>query len=342
MRKTIISIIVILAIISLYRVFVPTPAKLDAKPVVANPKEVYVPRYVKNIEVINYNIIGERTDRYEQRPQRIIAVGENITETLVALGVEDQIICAVSYGNPDYEPEPEYAERYQTLRFAKNSTINTEVVLAMQPDLIIAGQSLFSGKGLKSTAFWNQRKIHTFLAFNANAPASRKHQETLELEYKFILGLGTIFDRTTAARQIVARMQNTIDRLSTRAQGVPKPKVMIIEQLGKHLVAYDATKLAGDICTKLGAEVLPSPLGTVDLEYLLAVEPEVIFVVKSGGDAKQAAESFKQIPGLQSLQAVKNNRVHGISLNYTYNSAIKTEAGIKQFARGIYPELEVR
>ncbi|MGM9571179.1 MAG: ABC transporter substrate-binding protein [bacterium] len=302
----------------------------------------YKPRSVRTIAVQNYNIIGNKYDYYAEMPKRVIAIGENINETLVALGVEDKVICAVNFGNKYYKPEPEYADGYNAIKFEKLKSLNTETVLALNPDLIIAGQSFFSEKGLKDTEFWNKRNIHTFLAFNANKPASHKHRETLELEYEFILGLGRIFDKEDKARKIVAQMNNTISKVCSEvAMGnKSKQKVMIIEQLGKQLVSYDDTKLAGDICTRLGAQVPSNPVGTISLEYLLQQDPDVLFVVKSGGDPEQAAEEIKKIPVLRNLQAVKNNRVHGIALNYTYNCAIKTGAGIKKLAKGIYPEIK--
>lgn len=148
-----------------------------------------------------------------------------------------------------------------------------------------------------------------------------------------------IFNKEEQAGKIIAEMQETVENVQSRIRGCRKPKVMIVEQLGKNLVAYDDSKLAGDICTRLGAYVPVSPFGTIGLEYLLKEDPDVIFVVKSGGDPAVAAADFRNIPALQSLNAVRNNSVHGIALNYTYNSAIKTKAGIKKLAQGIYPEL---
>ena len=338
MNRTALLFVTILLLTSIY-LFERATNNFVVQTTQINEKISYSPRFIRNIEVKNYNIIGESISRYDHDPQRVVAVGENINETLVALGVEDKIISSVSYENPYYIPEPEYADRYNTIKFEKMMILNPETILSLNPDLIISGQSLFTDKGLKSTEFWNKRNIHTYLAFNANSPASRNHRESLELEYEFILGLGTIFDKEKQARKLVQEMENTISSIRDKTNGKAKSKVIIVEQLGKQLVAYDDAKLAGDICVKLGAYVPNSPFGTIGLEYLLEEDPDVIFVVKSGGDPEIAAEAFRNIPALQSLKSIKNNRVYGIALNYTYNSAIKTGAGIKKFARGIYPDL---
>lgn len=65
---------------------------------------------------------------------------------------------------------------------------------------------------------------------------------------------------------------------------------MIIEMLGKNIVAYDSTKLAGDICVKLGADVPSFSSGTIGLETIIEENPDVLFVVKSGGNPEEAAD----------------------------------------------------
>lgn len=298
----------------------------------------YKPRLVKNVIVKNYNAVGEKETLYTQVPRRVIAVGEQINETLVALGVHDKVICAVRYGNPFYTPEPQYQEAYNKINFENFVVLNTETVVAMRADLIVSGQSLFTDKRLKSTEFWNERGVHTYLPPNANSPISHKHRESLEDEMGFILGLGTIFDKEQQARAIVNDMYATIDYYQHKSPYMPKPKVMILEELGKSIVAYDDTKLAGDICTRLGAYVPPSPLGTIGIETILYENPDILFIVKSGGDPEYAADRFRNMPALRTVKAVKNKRVYGISLNYIYNSAIKTGAGIKKMAKGIYQD----
>ena len=304
--------------------------------------ETYPPRMVKNVKVRNYNIVGENNVMYDHVPQRVIAVGENINETLVALGVEDKVVCAVRYGNPFYRPEPEYAAGYDRIAFQDGIFLNTEMVLSLSPDLIISGQSLFTEKRLKSTDFWNSRAIRTFFPLNANSPYDREHRESLENEFAFLLGLGSIFNREEKARSIVEKTRALILAVRDAARNAPQPKVMIVEQLGRNLVAYDRSKLAGDICAALGAYVPESPVGTIGLEYLIEEDPDVLFVVKSGGDAEEAADVIRDMPSLESLQCVQQGRVYGIMLNYTYNSAIKTGAGVKYFARGIYPDVYAR
>lgn len=337
-KRFILASIAIVLCVCAFIYFTQTQA-FNANRPVGHAQSAYGVRAVKNVRVQNYNALGENISYYDKVPQRVIAVGEQINETLVALGVEQNVICPVRYGNPFYKPEPQYATGYNKIKFQDNVVLNMENVLSMQPDLIISGQVLYADKALKSTDFWNKRGIHTYVSTNANSPTSHNKKETLEQECDFILGLGTIFDKEEEAKKIVADMQQDIAVVKEKTQNMPKPKVMIIEMLGKNIVAYDSTKLAGDICVKLGADVPSFSSGTIGLETIIEENPDVLFVVKSGGNPEEAADFFRQHPGLQSLKVVSEGKVYGISLNYTYNSAIKTGEGIKKFAHGMYPEL---
>lgn len=301
--------------------------------------ESYKPRYVENIEVKNYDIVGKVNSYYDRAPRRVLVVGENIIETFVALGVEDNIICPVIYGSRYFEPEPEYADAYNKLEKQRTNILNMETVLSLKPDLIVGGQVIFSDKSLKGTRFWNERNVHTFCSLNANSPKNREHKETLEQEIEFILGLGKIFDKEQRAQKIVSEMVNNIEMIRNHVKNLPQPKVLIVEQLGGSIVVYGKNKLAGNVCEKLGADVIDFPSGTIGWEDILQADPDVIFVVKSGGNPKEAADIFRYKEGLQNLRCIKGKRVYGIALNYTYNSAVKTGVGINKFAVGLYPSI---
>ncbi len=308
----------------------------------AEPGEAeYAPRLVKNVKVRNYNVVGENNVLYDRAPRRAIAVGENINETLVALGAGDRIICSVRYGNPLYRPEPENAEGYARLDFQDGFRLNVETALFLSPDFIVSGQSLFTEKRMRDTDFWQRRGVNTFFPLNANSPYDREHRESLENEFAFILGLGRIFDEEEKAERFVRETRALIERVRAATKNRRPPKAMIVEGLGRNLVAYDSSKLVGDICVRLGAQVPESPVAAIGLEYLLEENPDVLFVVKSGGDAEAAARAVAGMPALSSLKCVREGRVYGIMLNYTYNSAIKTKAGVRLIARGLYPDLRL-
>lgn len=106
MNRKIITVIVAIVLLIVITMLIKRESSFVAQPAGIVVQEAYPRRMIRNVEVKNYSIIGEKISFYDHVPQRVVAVGENINETLVALGVEDKIICSVKYGNPYYVPEP--------------------------------------------------------------------------------------------------------------------------------------------------------------------------------------------------------------------------------------------
>lgn len=83
---TLVSLAIVLGICAFIS-FTQTQA-FNANCPVTHAQSAYGVRAVKNVRVQNYNALGENVSYYDKVPQRVIAVGEQINETLVALGVE--------------------------------------------------------------------------------------------------------------------------------------------------------------------------------------------------------------------------------------------------------------
>lgn len=300
--------------------------------------ENYQPHYIENVVVDDYHVTGTNRQYFQAAPQRAVVVGETLLETFVALGIDDSILLAAGYEGTSFRPEAQYAARYAKLSVQRGLRLNKEMVLAMCPDFIAGGQVVFTADALSSTEFWNERNINTYCSVNANSPTSSRQRETLEGEYAFVLGLGKIYGREELAGGLVADMERDLQQLQQATQGRRRPRVLIVEDLGGTLVSYGRNKLAGDICSRLHGIVEESD-ATIGLEDILRIDPDVLFAVTSDGEPEQAAEHFRQLPALRHCRCVKNNQVYGIALSYTYNSAIKTGAGIRRLAVGMYPDL---
>ena len=95
--------------------------------------------------------------------------------------------------------------------------------------------------------------------------------------------------------------------------------------------------------TKLGAELLNPQGKGISEEDLIKLNPDSIFVVyMDQGDDNIPIQEVNRIlknKSLQSLNAVKNNRVYPIALGEMYSSGIRTIDGINTFAKGLYPDL---
>ena len=142
-------------------------------------------------------------------------------------------------------------------------------------------------------------------------------------------------------------MKDTITNVTDQTSDLTdKPTVLILESYDNTFTNYGSLTLGGDMVTKLGG-VLANPDGDeIGKEDIIAANPDVIFVVYmpyAGDDAEtvkqQKLDVLMKDPAYASLDAVKNNRVVPIMLSEMYASATRTQSGIEDFAKGLYPDI---
>lgn len=169
-------------------------------------------KYPLAVEILNSHGEKERQVFYSP-PKRVAAVWQNSIETLLALGVGDRIIAGMGVPDRKYIRE-EYQAGYEAIPYKSLENLDPETIMMMRPDFIAGWSSTFTDKVLRSTEFWNERGVHTYISQNS-APANRNR--TIENEYDDILNLGKIFDREEKAESLVKEMKDEISR--TAGQG---------------------------------------------------------------------------------------------------------------------------
>jgi iron complex transport system substrate-binding protein len=301
-------------------------------------KIVYNQKYYPQ-KIINYNSRDEKhAFIYDKPPQRIVAVWQDTIELLLALGVGDRIVAGMGVPDKKYIL-PEYQHQYEKIPYTSLENLDVETIMMLEPDFIIGWYSTFTAKVLRSTDFWQQRGINTYIT-----PSSRTsvYKHKLEDEYSYILDMGKIFDKNEKAQQLVTQMQGEIDFVTAKTDKMgQRPRAVIIEFLGKEISVYGEKTLAGDILTSLGGDLIAKN-NTLSLEQLVDSDPDVIFLViieKNYGEEKTFLDRIYKNKALSHLRCVRNKRVYTVPLYAVYSSGIRTYDGIKIMAHGLYPEL---
>lgn len=276
---------------------------------------------------------------FKNEPQRIVTDHQNIMEALMAIDKEDSIVAASYAGTDTRIFSGPYKEKAKKLDIS-NYRMDLETVLMSKPDCIIGWQSTFGPRMLQSTYYWQGRNVNTYIAANSNTilPVGR-----IEDEYHFLQDLGKIFDKEKQMNQLVQDIDAEIKYVYQQTQQLPKQKVLILEFLGGRIITYGKNRLAGDMVTRLGGELIPCGV-TIDAETLLTLNPDVIFIVATRGLENKAIYTDKiyKNESFRSLKAVRNRRVYAMPLIFMYVSGTRTLDGIKAFRDGLYPELKKR
>ena len=296
---------------------------------------VYTPVTIENI-----NEKGEPVSaRYEQPPQRVVAVWQNSIETLLALGVGDRIVAGMGVPDAKYI-RPEYRAAYEAIPYTSLENLDVETILMMQPDLIVGWSSTFAPKVLRGTEFWAGRGVHTYIAPSS---ARGNRNKTIAQEYQDIRNLGRIFGREERAEELVGAMQNEIAFVAEKTAYMEKrPRALVIELLGKEIRSYGADTLAGDMMRALGVDHLASDGQSLSMEEIVTLDPDALFLVVTeddyGSEDAVTARLYNN-PALHSLSCVEQRRIYTVPLYAVYSAGIRTYDGITIFAHGLYPEI---
>ena len=272
---------------------------------------------------------------FEKAPERVIAFWQNSVETMLALGLEDRIICTVGVTEEDISPN--LREAYQKIKDKEynkfsdsNAAISKEFAVMQQPDFILAWKSSFSDKTVGDVSYWHERGCNTYMALNSNDISAER---TVENEYQDILTIGKIFNAEEKAEKLVAEMKEAVDKVTKATEGQEKKKVLFIEFLGGKIQVYDKTMLAGNMVVRMGGDLLDVS-GSIGAEDIINLDPDVLFVI-----GEKSYKGIMDDPGFTSLRARVNNQVITVDLGDVYTSGVRTINGLNIIGKALYPDL---
>ena len=296
-------------------------------------------REVKTLNVAEYSVLGPSIQRFEKNPQRVIADGLGETEMVLAFAEPETILAVYGFYNLHDFVKPQFKEKLNKLRVLKHGETNKELILSLQPDLIVAEQCSFVSKSLGTTDFWNKRGIRTYVPANTNSPGKHIIKESIEIEKQYIRDFGVIFGKEKLADAYVKDIEQTLQFFKKRARNGSKQRVMIVENFGKTIASYDKTKLVGDIVLKLGGNI-PETQPILGEEDFLQENPDILFVVCSDGDRGKCMEFFLKKPQFRTINAIKRKKVYSIELESMYGAGLRVKDGIERIGLALYPEFE--
>jgi iron complex transport system substrate-binding protein len=229
--------------------------------------------------------------KLKQPAQRIISLYGAYSEILFAMGLGDRLIARTR------------ADRFPAAMLDKPSVgthlrPNMELVLGLQPDLIIQAQGRKHGQEVIRQI---QEKGLTVASFQPT---------TFEELFSVINRLGTLTDTEETARKLVERLQGRLDRLNKRlANNEPQPTVFF-EVRYPNLLGAGQQSIVNDVILKAGGiNCLPNKkkLVRINIETLIGYDPDV-YVVQKGPMNRNPGDP-KDRSNFQAIKAVRQGRV---------------------------------
>ena len=270
-------------------------------------------------------------------PERVIADRVNTLGVLLALGQGDKVVGTSGAESPlTYEAlKKKFPDEMAKVKGSQGFALDLETVLSLQPDFIMGWKSTFAKDRFRSTQWWNNQGVNTYIIATSNHVLPHG---TIEDECRYIRDIGAVFGVQERAQQYIDEIHQTIENVQERTKGRPKQVVMMVEASRKDIFNYDDGWIIGDMVRQMGG-VMPVKGRKLSAEQLIEIDPDVILVDYFLEGQKAHVQEVFSDPRFSSLKAVQQGRIVLIPFDYMYAPGIQTIDGIRLIRNGLYPDM---
>ncbi|MEK8127022.1 ABC transporter substrate-binding protein [Paenibacillus filicis] len=261
---------------------------------------------------------------FEKAPERIASTSPSETEMLFALGLGDKVV-----GVSDFCDYP--AEAKSKPKLGSITKPNEEALIGAGADLTLTGVSMKT----QTVEKLRELKINLFQV------QPKKIDDVLTN----LLLMGEIFDRQAEAEKLVNQMKADRQKVTDAVKGLkPEEKKKVLIEFSPGWTVGSGEFLSELIETAGGINVYASEKGYVQLseEKVIAENPKVILYPNNLIDDKSKKtldQLIRERSGWEKIDAVKEGKLAGIDKDTTSRPGPRITEGLKEIAKGIYPEL---
>ena len=259
-----------------------------------------------------------------EAPTRIVSLAPSNTEIVCALDACDDLV-----GVTDFDDYP--AQVVQVTDVVVGAVVDVEKVVAADPELILA-----AGNGLTPATVIDQL---TDLGY----PVLSLYPHDLGGVYDDISLVGEAIDAQGVADQLLTNLQARADAVATAVAGAERRRtfyeVGVFE--GSIYTAGKDSFLASLISLAGGEPIVGDAASTaIQLEDLIAADPELILLGDAAYDPTITAASVAARPGWSEMTAVKDGQIVVVLDDLVITRpGPRIVDGLEALAKAIHPEL---
>ncbi|UNK17579.1 ABC transporter substrate-binding protein [Paenibacillus sp. N3/727] len=261
---------------------------------------------------------------FKEAPKKIISISPAETESLFALGLDEQII-----GVSDYDDYPEAATTKPKMGGLYNP--NEEAIIAAQPDLVVTGISM------SAEAAQHLRDLGITI-FKTDPKTVNDVIANIEL-------FGQISDHQEEAKTVIDKMKQEQNEVTEAVKSLtPEQKKKVYIEFSPGWTVGSGEFMDELITLAGGVNVAADTAGWYEIseEKIIKDNPDVILFSKNVIDDKTQKtldQMIKARSGWDQITAVKNDAVYGLDDNLVSRPGPRVTEGLKEIAKAIYPEL---
>ncbi|WP_438286759.1 ABC transporter substrate-binding protein [Paenibacillus hubeiensis] len=259
---------------------------------------------------------------FEKAPTKIVSVSPAETESLFALGLDEQIV-----GVSDFDDYPEAATTKP--KMGGVSKPNEESIIAADADLVVTGISM-SEEAVKKLR-------------DLGITIFKTDPKSVDDVIKNIETFGKITDRQAEAQKLAAQMKQDVADVTEAVKSVkPEDKKKVYVEFSPGWTVGKG-EFMDEIITLSGATNVASDMtgwNEINEENIIAANPDVILYADDVvEDSKTLDQIIKARSGWDQITAVKNDQVIGLDANLLTRPGPRVTQGLKEVAKAVYPDL---
>ena len=285
------------------------------------------------VTVTTYDQNGQPIEQtFNKRPERVISVSQSNTEMLLYLGLGDLIVATAHRTS---EPWEETAAEYEALNFlAQDAYPSKEVVISLDPDLIVGWGSLFADDALGGVENWNDMGVQTYLMKNTVSGLGKRNFEYL---IEDLNNFGLIFDIQDKTDALIQEIRERLAAVEEQTGDTPmedRPTVLTVQMLkDNEWFARAETDLTANIIELAGGNCLDEEYGYASMEVLIDKNPDAILVIdRETNPAEDTIQGLKDNPVLADVPAIQNDNFYVITHASFYCGSLRTVEDIEGLA----------
>ncbi|HEY7451983.1 MAG TPA: ABC transporter substrate-binding protein [Candidatus Limnocylindria bacterium] len=264
----------------------------------------------------------------DAEPERIVSLAPSNTEIVCALDACDRIVGVNDFR--DGFPDDVLAELEDVPNVASFTGVDREAVVNVEPDLVLA-----AGNNLTAPA-------DIAALDELGYPVLVLYPESLDEVYANIELVGEALDAQPDAADVVAGMRDRVAAVEEAVAGEDRPRTFYEVSLfsGSIYTAGEGSFLASLIEIAGGDPILGDATTTaIQLEDLVAADPEIILLGDAAYDPSITAESVAQRQGWGEMTAVVEGRVIPMPEDILITRpGPRIVDGLQALAHAIHPE----
>lgn len=278
---------------------------------------------------------------FNKTPERMVILKSAAVPALHDLGVMDKVAARAGAYPDEYYDQATRDELSKIpmlsddLDASGHLNISKDAVISQQPDLVLGEVDNLDRASLSQLGI-------PLIEEPAMCKSGAPEHQSFESIYDQLETYGTIFDRKDRAETAISDLKNRVEAVKERVgDGDGRTAAVLYPTVGSGTTyAYGTKSMAEPQLEAAGFknvfEDVDQRVFEVTSEDLINRNPDVLILLYSEGDPQAVADAVKNLPGADSMTAVRDDQVMVQLMNFTEPATPLAVDGLEKIAERFY------